>query len=1090
KYRYPSAGGTYAVQTYLYAKEGAIEGLPAGLYYYHPIKQHLSLLSNTQFESSHQFYYNRTHFENAGFCLYFIGQLAVIAPIYGEDLAHHFMTLEAGYMGQLLMMHQADFQLGLRPIGGIGFDKIRHHFNLTQDHCLVHSFVGGAVKYPVELRAKHNFIAPKLAIVGVSGRYPGAANTSEFWEHLQKGESTLGPLPPERRETDLAKGGYLDHIDRFDHTLFHMSPFEARNTDPQERQLLEVVWECLENAGYTSERLNQCAKKVGVFIGAMWNDYQNYGVEAHRAGKSAPIGSFHSSIANRVSHFFNFTGPSLAIDTSCSSALSALHLACESIKREECGAAIVGGVNLISHPYHKTLLSNLDLLSQNENSDAFQAEGSGWLPGEGVGAFLILPLPSAEKSNDFIYALIKGTALSHSGRSVRFAAPNIESQVSSIQDALKHANMTPEQIDYIELAAAGASLADVSEIEALKQVFSDLAPRSLTIGTVKPNIGHLESASGMSQLTKVLLQMQHKKITPTLVSPELNPLLNLNHSPFRITSTLEEWTKPTPVLSLINAFGATGSCGNIILEQYETLPSHTKVEGNLSLIILSAATVEQLQDSAKRLQIFLTHAKEDAFACDFSVSEIAYTLQVGRVEMRERMAMIVKDIDELQKGLSAYLTGKEGIVPQLYIGTVDKVEKSTTQLGRQTALPIIAKQWAQEGAHMEWELLYETPPKKIPLPTYPFAPTSHWFDDLPTDQSKDHSLLGQTLSYLCHVFSQEAEVPIENLRGDQELENYGINSLMIKKLNARLENEIGELSKTLFYEYSTLESLAQFLIEHHSEPLSKRLQLTKENTATLHHNVLAGPKPVSKLPRSLGGKKENEDIAIIGVSGRYPQSPHLDAFWENLKTGKSSVTEVPLERWDNRFYQDLLKNKLGSSKNYSQWGAFLEDAYGFDPLFFNISPRDAESMDPQERLFLELSWNALEDAAYTPSLLKTHLDNRVGVFAGVMYSEYQLYGAQETAQGNPLALSSGYGSIANRVSYFLDLQGPSLAVDTLCSSSLTAIHLALNSLNQRECDMAIAGGVSLIEHPNRYILHAQMNMTSHDGRCRSFGDGG
>ncbi len=1074
KYRYPSAGATYAVQTYLYAKEGAIEGLPEGFYYYHPVKQHLSLLSKASLENSHQFYYNRAHFETAGFCLYFIGQLAAITPIYGNDMARHFTTLEAGYMGQLLMMHQADFQLGLRPIGDIDFERIRHHFNLSQEHYLIHSFIGGSVKYSSRLKAKDDFC--KLAIVGVSGRYPGAANPLEFWENLQKGKSTLAPL--ERRGVHLTKGGYLSQIDHFDHFLFNMTPFEARNTDPQERQFLEVVWECLENAGYTSERLNKHVQKVGVFIGAMWNDYQNFGVE--------PARSFHSSIANRVSHFFNFTGPSMAIDTSCSSALSALHLACESIKRGECGAAIVGGVNLISHPYHQTLLSNLGLLSQNENNAAFQADGSGWLPGEGVGAILILPAALAEKNNDSIYALIKGTAINHSGRSVRFAAPNFDAQVSAIQDALMRANITPSQIDYIELAAAGASLADISELEALKRVFGKLAPHSLTIGTVKPNIGHLESASGLSQLTKVLLQMRHKKIAPTLVSAEINPMLNLAHSPFRITSMLEEWTKPSPVLALINAFGATGSCGHVILEEHMPLTSNAQLENKPFLIVLSAETEQQLRDSAERLQFFLRSSGGS------SLSEIAYTLQVGRVEMRKRMAMVVRNMSELKEGLRSYLEGKEGAITELYVGSFDGVDKDAIAANRQTALSVIAKQWAQEGARVEWELLYDIQPRKIALPTYPFSLTSHWFDDHPSEpcspQVRSDSLLSKTLFYLRHVFAQEAEIPLENLKGNVELGNYGIHSLLIKKLNARLEKEIGALSKTLFYEYPTLEALAQFLIKEHSEQLLKKFQLEAGiNTENLSPTLKSS---FESSPQKRAGKNENEDIAIIGISGRYPHAPHLDAFWENLKAGKNSVTEVPLERWDNLYYHNLLKQKLGGSKNYSQWGAFLDEVDTFDSLFFNISPREAESMDPQERLFLELSWKALEDAAYTPSLLKTHFDNRVGVFAGVMYNEYQLYGAEETVKGNPIALSLGYGSIANRVSYFLDLQGPSLAVDTLCSSSLTAIHLACKSLHQRECDMAMAGGVSLILHPNRYILHAQMNMTSQDGRCRSFGEGG
>ncbi|NQX71936.1 polyketide synthase, partial [Paenibacillus alba] len=233
--------------------------------------------------------------------------------------------------------------------------------------------------------------------------------------------------------------------------------------------------------------------------------------------------------------------------------------------------------------------------------------------------------------------------------------------------------------------------------------------------------------------------------------------------------------------------------------------------------------------------------------------------------------------------------------------------------------------------------------------------------------------------------------------------------------------------------------------------------------------------------------RENEgmDIAVIGVAGRYPQARTMEEFWQNLKSGKDCITEIPQERWDHRLYYDEDKNKIG--KTYSKWGGFIEGVDQFDPLFFHITPREAEIMDPQERLFLQCVYEALEDAGYTRESLGKHeafgLKGNVGVYVGVMYEEYQLYGAQEQVRGNNVALSGNPSSIANRVSYFCNFHGPSMAVDTMCSSSLTAIHLACQGLRSGGCEVAIAGGVNVSIHPNKYLMLGQGKFASSKGKC-------
>lgn len=240
-------------------------------------------------------------------------------------------------------------------------------------------------------------------------------------------------------------------------------------------------------------------------------------------------------------------------------------------------------------------------------------------------------------------------------------------------------------------------------------------------------------------------------------------------------------------------------------------------------------------------------------------------------------------------------------------------------------------------------------------------------------------------------------------------------------------------------------------------------------------------------------------IAIVGLSGRYPQADNIDIFWDNLVEGLDCITEIPSERWDYQQFFDQDQKVLGKSR--SKWGGFIDGMDLFDPLFFNMSPGEAELVDPQERIFLQCVYNTIEDAGYTrkslaqqssaqSTQLTSRLSANVGVFVGVMYEEYQLYGAQAQALGWNIATSGSPSSIANRVSYWCNFRGPSLAVDTMCSSSLMAIHLAVQHIQKGSCDAAIAGGVNLSLHPNKYLILSQGQFASTNGRCESFGSGG
>ncbi|MER7991296.1 SDR family NAD(P)-dependent oxidoreductase, partial [Streptomyces noursei] len=346
------------------------------------------------------------------------------------------------------------------------------------------------------------------------------------------------------------------------------------------------------------------------------------------------------------------------------------------------------------------------------------------------------------------------------------------------------------------------------------------------------------------------------------------------------------------------------------------------------------------------------------------------------------------------------------------------------------------------------------------------------------------------------------------------LARYGIDSLVITELNRALEDRFGELSKTLFFEHDSLEEIADHLVETKPEALRPATAEAPATAAAPAVEPARRPRFMTSVrietpdggpghgpghgtpddgvendraegDRAEDDAAEDDAIAVIGLSGRYPMADDLGEFWENLAQGRDCITEVPRERWDHERFFDADASRAGGT--YGKWGGFLSDVDKFDPLFFSVSPREAELMDPQERLFLQSAWHVLEDAGYRARALGRR---KVGVFVGVMYGEYQLYGALDALRGTGPVTESSYSLIANRVSYLLDLHGPSMAVDTMCSSSLTALHLACESLRHGESELAIAGGVNVSVHPYKYVLLSQSKFLSTDGRCRAFGAGG
>jgi acyl transferase domain-containing protein/NADPH:quinone reductase-like Zn-dependent oxidoreductase/NADP-dependent 3-hydroxy acid dehydrogenase YdfG len=992
-----------------------------------------------------------------------------------------------------------------------------------------------ASKIPAQAvtQAPHAKNTTDIAVIGMSGRFPGADNPSEFWENLRQGVDSITEVPPSRWDVqkyydpDPQKpncsyskwGGFLGDADKFDPLFFNLSPVEAEVMDPQQRLFLESCWHTLEDAGYVGQRLDSV--KCGVFAGVIYNDYKallyKHGLIKNHG--QVMLGNANSILASRVAYFLNLRGPVMTIDTACSSSLMAIHLACKSLREGETDIMLAGGVTLYLSEQLYVEMSKAGMVSPTGKCRAFDNCADGLVVGEAVAVVALKRLDRAIADGDMIYGVIKGSGTNQDGKTNGITAPSGKSQ-SELQLAVyQQYDINPESISYVEAHGTGTKLGDPIEVEALTEAFRAYTAKKqyCALASVKSNIGHTSAAAGVVSLIKVLLALRHKMIPPTLYVEKENTHNDFAESPFYVNKKLRDWqpNSPDPRRAAINSFGFSGSNCHIVVEEYQeqlapgSFPS--RKHGDPVLIVLSARNEERLKEMAENLCRYLDDSN------NIDLSRLAYTLQVGRLAMEERLSLIVSSSEELRENLRGYIKGGENQA-HVYHGTIKGSVSSSfsgEEIRKQTRAPLdeLAKLWIK-GVEIDWSILYPgSTPKIMSLPTYPFARERYWIpeepaigeeepqssgekDNPPADYvtSKDLEDSRQEIErYLKDILAIALKIPAAKIQAAAPFEKYGIDSVAIITLNRELESHFGELPKTLFFERQNLSELAQYFIEHHQTALLKKWEKTPvEKSDAGSRAVKSSDTTTKKLDVDLkptsavkAVSKQCQEIAIIGISGRYPQADNLETFWENLKTGKNCVTEIPRERWDYRQYYDPEKNKRG--KSYCKWGGFINNVDQFDPLFFNIAPKEAQIMDPQERLFLQTAWETIEDSGYTRDKLRTE---KVGVFVGALYLEYQLLGVEETAKGKPMFLGYSLSSIANRVSYFFNFSGPSLAVDTMCSSSLTAIHLACESIKHGDCDLALAGGVNLSLHPNKYLQLGQNGFASSDGLCRSFGEGG
>ncbi len=967
-----------------------------------------------------------------------------------------------------------------------------------------------------------------IAIIGMGAKLPGANSIDEFWENLITEKSSISSPPLDRKEgitygwdntKELPKGGFIDDIYDFDPAFFNISPREVEYMDPQQRLLLKVVWNGFEDAGYDISKMN--TREVGLFVGASTNDFfdlmisKNTPIHAHSS-----TGSVHSILANRISYLFNFGGPSEVVDTACSSSLVALNRAVLSLKSGECKIAVVAGVNALLTGRLFNSFQKGGMLSEDWECKTFDEHANGYVRGEGAGCIILKKREDAERSNDGIYAYVKNVAVNHGGRSNSLTAPNVKSQIELYKKAYEDKGINPLNIGYIEAQGTGTKLGDSIEVsaitKAIKEMRGNISSDSLIfIGSAKTNIGHLEAASGIVSIIKSVLILKNRKMPKTLNIKEKSSYLNMEGSPIRIAEKLHDWEiefKGIAHKNLVgvSAFGFGGTNAHAVLKAVESIPENRTISQNDEVIVLSAKDEKCLKRNAEKLKLDIEKNKENIV-----LSDLAYTLQIGRKSMETRVAFVANSLEMVLEKLEKLIDGKDS---ETTINTIQEYPGELLFDNSQSCIDFckalihsgkiggLLQKW-KEGEDIPFsDLQPNVIKKRIHLSGYQFhnkpyyLPESNMVESnkkdnrkgeknintetekidrqrevLPLETTKNH--IENNVTIIKKILAETLKVPSEEIGIQVPFIDLGLDSVLGMEFIEKI-NDVYDISlePIVLYDYIDIKKLSTYLLDD---------ELIEEKTLNTDVEEPVDNTIVNRSEEKHSDLSEiNEGIAIVGMSGKFPGADNLDEFWDNLTNARCSVKEVPLSRWDADKLYD--KSLAKSDSTNCKWGGFIDNIDEFDPSFFKISPREAIAMDPQQRLFLMEAWKALDDAGYSNEYLN---GKHAGVFVGVsetvsgykkLLKDHGIKTSASTFIGNTSSILSA------RIAYHLNLKGPALSIDTACSSSLVALHLAMESIENGTSDIALTGGVCALPTEEFHIDSGQARMLSPKGLCKAF----
>jgi polyketide synthase PksN len=578
----------------------------------------------------------------------------------------------------------------------------------------------------------------EIAVIGMAGRFPGARDVAELWRNLRNGVDSVRRLserelealgvPAELRAHPdyVPVTAQMPDIDRFDAPFFGVDDQEAEILDPQQRIWLELAWEALENAGHDSEA---DPRPIGVFGGASLSTYLLFNLMPGRAGAGALdllpalTGNSGDSLATRISYKLNLKGPSLTVQSACSTSLVAVHLACASLLNEECDVALAGGVSVKVNLLAGYLSRAGEALSPSGRSRAFDASADGMLFGHGGGVVTLKRLEDALTDRDTVRAVIRGSAVNNDGNlKVGFSAPSVEGQAEVLTEAWSAAGIDPATISYVEAHGTGTRMGDPIEVQALTRAFRPHTSRRgfCALGSVKSNIGHLDVASGVASLIKTVLALEHRQIPPTLHLVRPNPEIDFAAGPMRPVTGLTDWPAEgrEPRRAGVSSFGFGGTNAHVVVEEApEAAASPSRA---LDVLVLSARSESALERATDALA---THLAEHP---ELALSDIAFTLQTGRRAFAHRRALVCRP-DEDAAGLLRRCD-PERVLTRLEGAPAPPTPAAATAATNPLDPYTLARLWLG-GGKVDWKAFHAGERRcRVPLPTYPFERLRYWVD--------------------------------------------------------------------------------------------------------------------------------------------------------------------------------------------------------------------------------------------------------------------------------------------------------------------------------------------------------------------------
>jgi acyl transferase domain-containing protein/thioesterase domain-containing protein len=497
-----------------------------------------------------------------------------------------------------------------------------------------------------------------IAVVGLACRFPGAPTIDQFWRNLCDGVESIKFFSDEELDSSISPDlkndsnyvkarGILPGIEDFDARFFKMNSLEAETMDPQQRLFLELAWEALENAGYSPRNYEEL---IGVFAGMGNNSYFSHYL-ATRPDLIKAAGEFQTMVANekdflasRASYHLDLKGPSVSLYTACSTSLVAICYGFESLLNYQCDMVLAGGISLMLPQDRGYLYKDVMILSKDGHCRAFDAAASGTVSSNGGGLVVLKRLDDALSDGDQIYGVIRGTGLNNDGSDkMSFMAPSVRGQADAVAMAMANADVNPEDISYIETHGTGTNIGDPIEVEALNSVFRERTARKgfCAIGSVKTNLGHLDTAAGVAGFIKTVLSLYHRKLPPSLHFKNPNPKIDFSNSPFFVNDRLTDWkSEGKPRLAGVSSFGIGGTNAHIVLEEAPRVSSDDTASRSHQLIVLSAKSETALDIATHNLADFMKENPET------SLQDLAYTLQVGRESFQHRRIAVCQTLDE------------------------------------------------------------------------------------------------------------------------------------------------------------------------------------------------------------------------------------------------------------------------------------------------------------------------------------------------------------------------------------------------------------------------------------------------------------